>query len=84
MEQQQRHHHQPRVAGDHGRHQRRGQKQADGAKQHRAGAQAIEQQQKRPLRWEQLDNLKSQGGEPLSEADQRVIWSAILLQVLPG
>ena len=28
-------------------------------------AQAIEQQQKRPLRWEQLDNLKSQGGEPL-------------------
>jgi hypothetical protein len=28
--------------------------------------------------------LNSQGGEPLSEADQRVIWSAILLQVLPG
>ncbi|MDO8887467.1 hypothetical protein [Hydrogenophaga sp.] len=28
--------------------------------------------------------LGSQGGEPLSEADQRVIWSAILLQVLPG
>ena len=27
--------------------------------------------------------LGSQGGEPLSEADQRVIWSAILLQVLP-
>jgi hypothetical protein len=28
--------------------------------------------------------LVSQGGEPLSEADQRVIWSAILLQVLPS
>jgi hypothetical protein len=28
--------------------------------------------------------LNSQGGDPLSEADQRVIWSAILLQVLPG
>nr|WP_245362484.1 ATP-dependent RNA helicase DbpA [Pseudomonas sp. BP8] len=28
-------------------------------------AQAIEQLQKRPLRWEQLDNLKSKGGEPL-------------------
>ena len=28
--------------------------------------------------------LNSQGGEPLSEADQRVIWSAILLQVLPS
>lgn len=28
--------------------------------------------------------LNSVGGEPMSEADQRVIWSAILLQVLPG
>ncbi|KRC05195.1 hypothetical protein ASE11_24275 [Hydrogenophaga sp. Root209] len=28
--------------------------------------------------------LGSQGEAPLSEADQRVIWSAILLQVLPG
>ena len=28
--------------------------------------------------------LGSQGGEPLSKADQRMIWSAILLQVLPG
>lgn len=28
--------------------------------------------------------LSSQGDGPLSEADQRVIWSAILLQVLPG
>lgn len=28
--------------------------------------------------------LGSQGAEPLSEADQRLIWSAILLQVLPG
>lgn len=28
--------------------------------------------------------LNSQGGEPLSEADQRLIWSAILLQVLPS
>jgi hypothetical protein len=28
--------------------------------------------------------LGSQGAEPLSEADQRVIWPAILLQVLPG
>lgn len=28
--------------------------------------------------------LNSQGGEPLSEADQRLTWSAILLQVLPG
>ncbi|WP_244216183.1 ATP-dependent RNA helicase DbpA [Pseudomonas reidholzensis] len=28
-------------------------------------AQAIEQLQKRPLRWEQLDSLKNKGGEPL-------------------
>ncbi|WP_369992300.1 ATP-dependent RNA helicase DbpA [Pseudomonas xanthosomatis] len=28
-------------------------------------AQAIEDLQKQPLRWEQLDNLKSKGGEPL-------------------
>ncbi|WP_332741614.1 hypothetical protein [Hydrogenophaga sp.] len=28
--------------------------------------------------------LGNQGEAPLSEADQRVIWSAILLQVLPG
>ena len=28
--------------------------------------------------------LVSQGVEPVSEADQRLIWSAILLQVLPG
>lgn len=28
--------------------------------------------------------LNSQGGDPLSEADQRLIWSAILLQVLPS
>ncbi|MDP2015572.1 hypothetical protein [Hydrogenophaga sp.] len=28
--------------------------------------------------------LGSQGAQPLSEADQRLIWSAILLQVLPG
>lgn len=28
--------------------------------------------------------LGRQGAEPLSEADQRVIWSAILLQVLPS
>ena len=28
--------------------------------------------------------LNSQSGEPLSEADQRLIWSAILLQVLPS
>ena len=31
-------------------------------------AQAIEDLQKRPLRWEQLDNLKNQGGEPLLPA----------------
>ncbi len=28
--------------------------------------------------------LGSQGAKPLSETDQRVIWSDILLQVLPG
>ena len=28
--------------------------------------------------------LVSQGVEPINDADQRVIWSAILLQVLPG
>lgn len=28
--------------------------------------------------------LNSHAGEPLSEADQRLIWSAILLQALPG
>jgi len=28
--------------------------------------------------------LNSQAGAPLSAADQRVVWSAILLQVLPG
>lgn len=28
--------------------------------------------------------LKSQGSEPLNEPDQRLIWSGILLQVLPG
>ncbi|WP_258197068.1 ATP-dependent RNA helicase DbpA [Pseudomonas entomophila] len=33
------------------------------AEAHRA--QAIEQLQRQPLRWEQLDNLKSKGGEPL-------------------
>ncbi|EKT4467383.1 ATP-dependent RNA helicase DbpA [Pseudomonas putida] len=31
-------------------------------------AQAIEDLQKRPLRWEQLDSLKSKGGEPLLPA----------------
>ncbi len=31
-------------------------------------AQAIEDLQKRPLRWEQLDNLKHKGGEPLLPA----------------
>ncbi|MFT0865066.1 ATP-dependent RNA helicase DbpA [Pseudomonas sp. CAM1A] len=31
-------------------------------------AQAIEDLQKQPLRWEQLDNLKSKGGEPLLPA----------------
>jgi ATP-independent RNA helicase DbpA len=28
-------------------------------------AQAIEDLQKKPLRWDQLDNLKNKGGEPL-------------------
>ena len=28
--------------------------------------------------------LGSQGAEPLNEADQRLVWSAILLQVLPS
>lgn len=31
-------------------------------------AQAIEDLQNKPLRWEQLDNLKSKGGEPLLPA----------------